>query len=439
MKWIAAVLALLFLPFCWHRPRYGMALLLGLQVFFLGGSLDLGSEKFVYGAFFALLMLAWLPALVRTRHEWIKHPIAKWLVAVFVVTLISRFAGAAHGIATVDWFRDLSPLLNYSWIFLGIYTFGPDVDLRKYSLFLLTLVTIVTIPITVEWMSFRSYFDEPVQIIGNATLGPVINLFGASLATAFALDAKDKWGKRKYLALAAGFVVAGFLTGTRTILISVAVAGFAYFLLFRREKRASFRRAIVVVAVPLALISLVVFVLSSTQVVDFEAITARYSEAVTSDMLEDDTIQDRVAETLDAWTAFTERPVFGQGLGYRTETVYHMGGVEFQPEMFFMHNFYAYVLTKFGITGFVVFVGFLISIIRSGAKTYFQRLTGFEKYYCGSMLTLMVALMLTSITGAAFNDRLSTGLLGIMVGMMIAIERRSQGPAGAVRMIAHAS
>jgi O-antigen ligase len=107
--------------------------------------------------------------------------------------------------------------------------------------------------------------------------------------------------------------------------------------------------------------------------------------------------------------------------------------------MFFMHNFYAYVLTKFGITGFVVFVGFLISIIRSGAKTYFQRLTGFEKYYCGSMLTLMVALMLTSITGAAFNDRLSTGLLGIMVGMMIAIERRSQGPAGAVRMIAHAS
>src|SRR5580692_1268145 len=137
MKLVTAVLALLLLPFCWGKPRYGMLLLLGTQVIFLGDSLELDPEKFVYGALFVLLMLAWLPGFWHTRRLWIRHPVAKWLLAVFGVILVSRWVGAVHGIPTVDWIRDLSPMLNYSWIFLGIYTFGPEVNLRKYAKVLL--------------------------------------------------------------------------------------------------------------------------------------------------------------------------------------------------------------------------------------------------------------------------------------------------------------
>jgi O-antigen ligase len=428
VKAVAAVLALLLLPFCWRKPRYGMILLLGLQVIFLGASLELDPEKFVYGFAFGLLMLAWLPGLWRTRKLWIRHPIAKWLLVVFGVVLLSRVTGAAHGIPAIDWLRDLSPMLNYSWMLLGIYAFGPEVDMRKYARILLAAIVILTVPITLEWMYFRSFLDLHTEIIENRTLGPVITLFGAFLALAFVLDAKDSWTKRKFLAVALGFVISAFLTGTRVAIVAIAVGSFFYFLLVRTEGKTSFRRVLSTVALPLVLAPFLLFFLSATRVVDLGSIAGRFGEAFTSEMLEDETIQDRISETLDAWSAFQGSPIVGQGLGYRTETVYHMGGVGFEPDAFYMHNFYAYLLAKFGITGFMVFVGFLISIVRSATKSYLRMPDGFEKCYVGAMAALMVALMLMSLTAAAFNDRLTTALLGITVGMMIAMNRRETGP-----------
>jgi len=405
-----------------------MLLLVMLQVVFLGGSLELESGKFVYAFFFGLLMLAWLPGFFRTRPNWIKHPITKWLIGVFAIILISRFAGAAHGISTMDWFRDLSPMLNYSWIFLGVFAFGPELDLRRYCKFLLACIAVITIPITLQWMYYRALVDMPGMILDNATLGPGITLFGTFLASAFVLEAKDKGTRRKFLVIAGAFVLAAFATGTRTVLISIAAGCFVYFLLFRSEGKVSFRRLISAVAVPLALVPLILFVLATTKIIDTDPLTGRYGEALTSEMLEDDTIQDRVMETLDSWNAFTQSPLLGQGLGYRAPTLYHIGGVEFQPDQFFIHDFYAYLFAKLGITGFVVFSGFLGSIILQGIKGYFRRTEGFEKYYFGSIVALMAALILTSLAGSQFNDRLSTALLSIMVGMMIAMGRRAGKP-----------
>jgi O-antigen ligase len=253
------------------------------------------------------------------------------------------------------------------------------------------------------------------------TLGPGINLFGTFLAAAFLLDAKDTSSKRKFLLLTAGFVVAAFLTGTRGVLASLAAGSFAYFLLLRHEGKVSLRRVLSMLSVPVLLALLVTFVLTASRAIDMGALMGRYTEALTSEMLEDDTVQDRVMEALDGWNAFSRNPVLGEGLGYRTESVYHIGGIEFQPQMLFMHNFYVYLLAKLGITGVVVFVGFLASIIRCAAREYFRRPPSFEKYFFGSMVALMVALVMLSITASQFNDRLATGLLGIMVGMMIAM------------------
>jgi hypothetical protein len=439
MKLVTAVLALLLLPFCWGKPRYGMLLLLGTQVIFLGDSLELDPEKFVYGALFVLLMLAWLPGFWHTRRLWIRHPVAKWLLAVFGVILVSRWVGAVHGIPTVDWIRDLSPMLNYSWIFLGIYTFGPEVNLRKYAKVLLAAVAILTVPITVEWMYFRTFIELHTELIENRTLGPVITLFGTFLALAFMLEAKDKWTRRKFLAIAMGFVGAAFLTGTRVAIAGIASGCLFYFLLIRREGKTSFRRLLSVVAIPLVLAPLLLVFLAATRVVDMDAITGRFSEALTSEMLEDDTIQDRVTETLDSWNAFQGSPIVGQGLGFRTQTVYHMGKVTYEPDLFYMHNFYAYVLAKLGITGFIVFVGFLISIVRSATRSYFRMTDGFEKYYMGGMAALLVGLMLLSVASAVFDDRLTTALLGIMVGMMIAMNRRETEPVSIPRPVAHSA
>jgi hypothetical protein len=427
VKPITAVLALLFLPVCWVKPRYGMLLLVALQVVFLGGSLQLAAEKFVYGAFFGILMLAWLPGLVSTRSLWIKHPITKWLMGVYGVVLISRVVGATNGIATLDWFRDFSPQLNYAWILLGVYAFGPEVDVRKYARFLLTGIAILAIPITLQWMAFREFIDPETQIIDNATLGPSVTLFGTFLSLAFVLDAKDKHTKRKYLAITGAFLAAALLSGTRINVASTMVGFFTYFLLFRHEHKISFKKAVSALAVPAALVMVAFAALAGGNVISTEEFVSRYGKVVTPEMLEDDTFKDRVTETLDAWNAFTERPIAGQGLGYKSETVYTVGTVSYQPEMYFMHNFYVYLLAKFGVTGFLVFLGFLISITRSAIKGYFRRTESFEKYYFGAMAALMTALMLESLAASQFGERLPTALLGIMVGMMVALDHQGRG------------
>jgi O-antigen ligase len=424
VRLFAGIFALLFLPFCWNKPRYGMILLVALQVLFLGGSLQVTSEKYVYGAFFCVLMLAWLPGVLRTRRAWMKPGITKWLLAVFVLAVISRWPGSEHGIPAGDWFRDLSPMLNYLWILLGVCAFPPEVDTRKYALSLLTFIAILTVPITLQWMYYRSFFTNSPDLLDNATLGPVVTLFGAFLAAAFVFDAKDKRTKRKFVFFSLGFLAAAFLTGTRIAVASIVAGFFIYFLLLRRERKVSFGSAISASIWVAGGLFVLVVALAATKVIDVSGMLDRYTETTTSEMLEDDTVKDRILESIDGWNAFMQSPVVGQGLGYRTETVYTVGEVEFQPESFYMHNFYIYLLAKFGIVGSIVFLAFLISILRHAIKGYFRRLDGFDKYYFGSMAALMVALLMMSITAAAFNDRLSTALLGIMVGTMIGMDQR---------------
>jgi O-antigen ligase len=424
VRLFAGIFALLFLPYCWNKPRYGMILLVALQVIFLGGSLQVTSEKVIYGAFFGVLMLAWLPGLLRTRRAWIKPGMTKWLLVLFVFFLISRAIGEEHGIPAVDWFRDLSPMLNYLWIFLGVYALAPHVDTRKYAVSLLTFIAILTVPITLQWMYYRSFLSSAPDLLDNTTLGPGITMFGAFLSIALVLDAKDKRTKRKFVYLTLGFFAAAFLSGTRVVVASIVAGLFAYFLLLRREHKVSFRSAISgSIWVTGGLLVLVV-TLAATKVIDVSGMIDRYTETTTSEMMEDDTIKDRIIETVDGWNAFMQSPLVGQGLGYRTETVYTVGEVEFQPESFFMHNFYIYLLSKFGIVGSIIFLAFLISILRHAIKGYFRRLDGFDKYYFGSMAALMIALLLMSITAAAFIDRLETALLGIMVGTMIGMDQR---------------
>jgi O-antigen ligase len=369
-------------------------------------------------------MLAWLPGLLRTRRAWIKPGMTKWLLVLFVFFLISRAIGEEHGIPAVDWFRDLSPMLNYLWIFLGVYALAPHVDTRKYAVSLLTFIAILTVPITLQWMYYRSFLSSAPDLLDNTTLGPGITMFGAFLSIALVLDAKDKRTKRKFVYLTLGFFAAAFLSGTRVVVASIVAGLFAYFLLLRREHKVSFRSAISgSIWVTGGLLVLVV-TLAATKVIDVSGMIDRYTETTTSEMMEDDTIKDRIIETVDGWNAFMQSPLVGQGLGYRTETVYTVGEVEFQPESFFMHNFYIYLLSKFGIVGSIIFLAFLISILRHAIKGYFRRLDGFDKYYFGSMAALMIALLLMSITAAAFIDRLETALLGIMVGTMIGMDQR---------------
>src|SRR5438128_884307 len=114
-----------------------MLIVVLFQTVLLGTSPDLETNKFIFGALFGLQLLWWMPRMLRTRQQWLQHSLARWVIALFLLFVVSRFVGMSHGIDVLDWFRDLSPMLNYVWILMGVAAFGRTKDIGSYCKILL--------------------------------------------------------------------------------------------------------------------------------------------------------------------------------------------------------------------------------------------------------------------------------------------------------------
>jgi len=86
------------------------------------------------------------------------------------------------------------------------------------------------------------------------------------------------------------------------------------------------------------------------------------SAVVPSDVLQDPSFQGRVEQVREAVKAVQEYPVLGMGLG-STLTFFHPGLNEYQSEAI-VDQGYAYLLSKFGLVGVVVFAWLMVSVAR---------------------------------------------------------------------------
>src|SRR5271163_1290123 len=164
MRLLLLLAAVLLAPFCITRPKYGMLVLILFQTILLGTSADLETNKFIFGALFGLQLLWWMPGILRTRQQWLKQSLARWVVALFLLCALSRFVGMSHGIAALDWFRDLSPMLNYVWILIGVAAFGAAKDLRRYCKIMLCVLGILSVISTAQFLYLRDFLSQPIAL-----------------------------------------------------------------------------------------------------------------------------------------------------------------------------------------------------------------------------------------------------------------------------------
>jgi O-antigen ligase len=130
----------------------------------------------------------------------------------------------------------------------------------------------------------------------------------------------------------------------------------------------------------------------------------------------------RYQEAVGAWEGFRQSPVFGQGLGYAIPTVFTDNGLV-DSGLFIVHDFYMYVPLKFGVIGIPVFLGFLVSMVRTATSTYRQAKEPFDRAFAAGLASLLIALLVESITSSRFTDRTSTALLAILVACLLSIRR----------------
>ena len=422
MRLLLLTVACLLTPFCVSRPKYGMLVLIVFQATLLGGSAELETNKFIFGGLFGLQLLWWIPRMLRTRQQWIKQPLAQWVTGLFLLFAVSRLVGMAHGISALDWFRDLSPMLNYVWILMGVAAFGAGKNTRGYCKLLLFFLAILSVISTAQLLSFRDFLSGPIAFFDSINVTPIVILFGVFLALSLASDDTQVRSRKQYWIIASGFVACGLLTGTRTNSISIFAGLATYTWLLGREGMIKPSKVVIKTVLPFAVVTGLFLMTVAYGFLDTGKLFERYKEPFSEDFLEDATLTNRIAEGVDAWNAFTASPIVGQGLGYKMPTVFQLGMEYYTPEMYFVHNFYFYVLAKFGLLGIVTFAGFFVSVIRTSIRGYFRSAPGINKGLYAGVACLMVALIVESITAAQFNERFPTAFLGVLLGMIIAME-----------------
>jgi O-antigen ligase len=137
------------------------------------------------------------------------------------------------------------------------------------------------------------------------------------------------------------------------------------------------------------------------------------------------TILNRVNEDWDAWQAFRERPILGQGLGYQTNTPYVYATTIQVNAAYFTNDFYLYVLCKFGLLGVIVFGGFIVAMVRTCWQGYKRVQEPFAKGVIGSTAALLIALLVESITMNTYASRSAPGILAIIMGVVLVLRNQN--------------
>jgi O-antigen ligase len=159
-------------------------------------------------------------------------------------------------------------------------------------------------------------------------------------------------------------------------------------------------------------------------------ILARLSTIFTPDeTLDTGSLQWRVFENEEAVQSISASPITGVGLGneYRGATLLRqretVGNLRFAR---FIHSAYFYIAVKMGLPALVVFAWLCLAFLISGWRIYQRLPEGYGKPVALAMLASFVGLLLWSNTQPNFILVEGTLFVGIMMGMLAALEHIHQ-------------
>lgn len=401
------------------NPGWQLFVLLTLQTLLLGASDEFDIGKIFFAAIYLLMLALWLPRILArpfTHHE----PLIRWTAAMFVLALFSRLPGAIAGVSTVDWMRDLEPLLNFSWILIGPFAFRTHKKIWNAYLLFLAIVGMLTFSVADQYIVQRGFRTEGLGLSSflHATDGVV--LFGIFMVAPMAVLRLAPRYRAGLAVLAAAFVMTALITGTRSHVGAILAGLLMYFWLTKRSESnpAIGGRRIVLTGV---LVGVAAFgTMVQTGLLDSQRVMQRTEEMKGLDF---GALTQRLDESLAAWQGFRERPLFGQGLGYKMQSVLWATDNSTTTDLYMIHNFYLYVPLKFGIVGIPVFFGFIVSMIRSAISTFRSARLPFDKAFSSGLASLLVALLVESATAPRFEDRSATALLSILIAMLLSMRR----------------
>jgi O-antigen ligase len=396
----------------------GMLLLAALQGVLFGFSESLSIGKIVYAGLFFGLMVVWIPAISRNfsqKHDKLLTRTA-WLMGLCV---FSRISGMLSGISMVDWIRDWSLLIHLSWILVGPLAFISLRSIERIYKWMILISAVLTVLVTREYMTYHLFVGatkvadqiEPTHYFSTTD---AISLFGLFLCLPMVRINNYRWMAQFGVIF---FITASLLTGTRS-LIPAIIAGVAFYL-WTTRKESGARNAVGALFCTLLLATGLFLAAGYFGMVNLSVAQNRFEGVTSGYILGGPT---RLVESLMALDAFMQHPIIGQGLGYKTHAFGSLWS-ESLVDNYLIHNFYLYVLAKFGLIGVPVWMAFFIALVKLPVGLYRRIKPPFYKALCAGVAALVVALMVESLAIPEFCDKGTTALLAILICMLLSVER----------------
>jgi O-antigen ligase len=231
-------------------------------------------------------------------------------IAMLALVFISLFVSRSHGVARVDWLRDVAPYLLFALAPLFAFDAQSAFSRKALVRLLVSAGLIAAAAFATYWVEQRHIANLPFARFALASF-----LFPAALvayAIATALQARRHRGRWVFLAVL-GFALL-IATGTRSTLI-VALAPIVAVFAARRERAARLGRLALVGPVALVLMLAAAYGVLTVTHASHTVIGNRLTILKHSGSSSDASYADRQAQAHVAGRVFSAHPVFGAGPG----------------------------------------------------------------------------------------------------------------------------
>ncbi|MBI4230131.1 MAG: O-antigen ligase family protein [Planctomycetes bacterium] len=441
---LGLVAALAILGASFARPLVGVLGLMVTQLYLVGSTEGVAAGEVFFQIVYVSVFAGWVShMIVHAQERFVRTPLNRSLLVFAGVLLFSAFPALYYENGLVWWLRDLSPLLNYLVFFIFVNTARSEGDLRRPVAVFVAFCYLVTLRDLVSFAfpgaaASRLYYVLDTWVVRGSG-GAVFWQSAFFLCLGLLLYETRPGRIASLLASMAFFGATLVVSGTRTYWLSTLFVLALALALGPRLRRGRLRRGERVAGSFRAALLLIGAVALSWFLFEGTGRTAqrlrgRYERL--GAVLQGGGEQDlswfaRVLEAQYTLEQVARHPFVGYGLGHRIPfrgTPGARGGEHGQiRQTLFLHNGYLFMLLKLGALGLVVFLWFLVRLMRMQWDLAVVLDDPPHKGLAFGFFLSLVGIAVMSLTTSKFADAPTTLFVGVFSGVLCTRARWENG------------
>ncbi len=431
-------LGFLSLAVSFYKPLWGLLILIG---FFLSPqlfqSLEITPLEIFWGILFGIIFLGALSKVLLGRGKIIlsfKKEGLLWANFFFILwSSVSLLVTLKEGGSFIWWLREYVDFIGYFLIFWIVWSIGKGKE-KWIKVILISFFLVGTIKGFQQLIYYSKHLPEAItennfQILRRGFYAQFFGFPCSIIAMCFYAYSKTQREKIIFGITTFFFLLILILSFTRSIWLGFGVSFLVLVIKFKLF-RVKMAKILLVSCIFAGIVLFLGFCLKrEVTIYLFKWVDARFFSFFRLEF--DLSFLDRLAEWKALWKLIWKKPLIGHGIG--SSFVFYSvnpwswareGGIGW-VNIRFSHNLYLYLLYTMGIFGLIFFAGIIINVFKEARKIWSESEDSFTKAYCVAIYSICIGFLVTSITCPIFMGKTNSVYIGLLIGMLAILNRKS--------------